>query len=211
ILVVVWRRVPAEDTGRVRAEHDTEQQGTRTVPAIARPPLVVLALGAAVLGVLALGPWGEAIARALDGPEHASAALVELLVSAALALAVVLAVWRWKAPEPGWARGWLGLETASHVLVVTPTLRLAEALARFDDRVLDRGVDALSTATLRTAYQAGRVDDRRVDGAVQWVTAQIRRLGALARRPQTGQLHQYYLQSVVVVTAGFLLLLAVRG
>ncbi len=211
ILVITWRRVPARDADRVLVEHDTEQRGTRQVLPLARLPLVLLALGAAVLGVLALGPWGEAIGRTVNGPEYRSAGLTELLVSAVLALVVVLAVWRWGPPEPGWARGWLGLETAARVVVVAPTLRLADTLARFDDRVLGQGVDALSTMTLRTAYRAGRMDDHRVDGTVRWVSAQIRRLGALARRPQTGQLHQYYLQAVVLFAAGFLLLLTVRG
>ncbi|MGB6003190.1 MAG: NADH-quinone oxidoreductase subunit L, partial [Ornithinimicrobium sp.] len=211
ILVLTWRRVPAQEAARVSAEHDTEQRGTREVPKLARLPLVVLAFGAAVLGVLALGPWGEAIGSALNGPEYQSAGLSELLISAVLAAVVVLAVWRWTPPEPGWARGWLGLETAAHVVVVAPTLRLADGLARFDDRVLSHGVDELSAATMRTAYQAGRLDDRRVDGTVRWVSAQVRRLGVLARRPQTGQLHQYYLQAVVLVAAGFLLLLTVRG
>jgi len=213
ILVVISRQVPADEASQVCALHDTEQPGTRTVHTVAQAPLVLLAIGAAVLGLLTLGPTGGAVGRALDGPDVVTPGLVELLASAALAILVVLLIFRWSPPEPRWAVGWLGLETAATALVVTPTLRLADALARFDDRVLDRGVNAISAATLRTADRAGRLDDRRVDGAVQWVTAQVRQLGALARRPQTGQLHQYYLQAVVVLisTYGFVLLLTVKG
>ncbi len=237
ILVVVWRRASSEEAAQAQALHDSEQQGTREVPAVAYPPLAILATGAVVLGVLALGPWGEALGRSLDGPDHPSAGAVELVISAVLALIMLGAVFRWGAPEPRWARGWLGLEAAARGAVVTPTLRLADALARFDDRVLDAGVMSLSGATLRVAQRAGRFDDRVLDGtvgsvsagalraadragrfddrvfdgAVGWVVGRVRSLGALARRPQTGQLHHYYLQVVAVLAVGFLLLLLMRG
>lgn len=237
ILVVVWRRTSSEGAAQAQALHDSEQQGTREVPAVAYPPLVMLATGAVLLGVLALGPWGAALAHSLDGPNHPSASTLELLISVALALTVLGAVFRWGAPEPRWARGWLGLEAAARGVVVTPTVRLADALARFDDRVLDAGVIAASAATLRLAQRAGRFDDRGLDGtvgvvsagalraadraghfddrvfdgAVGWVTRGVRSLGALARRPQTGQLHHYYLQVVAILAVGFLLLVFVRG
>ena len=131
---------------------------------------------------------------------------------------------------------WLGLGRATQALVVRPTLALAEALARFDDRVLDRGVagsaaaalglarraatfddrvldgavETTSRASLWTAARAARDDDRWFDGAVEGLAAQLRRLGRLARRPQTGQLHQYYIQAVAVLAIGVLLLVTVR-
>ena len=40
--------------------------------------------------------------------------------------------------------------------------------------------------------------------------SQVRRLGTLARRPQTGQLHQYYVQAVALLAVGVLLLVMVR-
>ncbi|MGB2921004.1 MAG: hypothetical protein WBC15_12905, partial [Mycobacterium sp.] len=50
-------------------------------------------------------------------------------------------------------------------------------------------------------------DHRGIDGAVEASAALTRRLGELARRPQTGQLHQYYMAAaVMVVVAVFLLL-----
>jgi hypothetical protein len=70
---------------------------------------------------------------------------------------------------------WLDLERAAYLLLVGPTLALARALARFDDRVLDREI-----------VEAG-------------VARGLTRLGRLARRPQTGQLHQYYAQAAVVL------------
>ncbi|MGQ0576256.1 MAG: proton-conducting transporter transmembrane domain-containing protein [Pseudonocardia sp.] len=107
--------------------------------------------------------------------------------------------------------GWLELERAAHVVVVRPTLAVAHALARFDDRVLDRAVDAASGAVVR----AGQVLDRRgelsVDGVVGAVAAGSRALGRLARRPQTGLLHQYYAQTAAALAVLALLVIVVRG
>jgi NADH-quinone oxidoreductase subunit L len=210
VLVVVWRGVPDSDRAKADAHLDEEAVGTRAVRALQQAPLVVLAAGATVLGVLALPPLGDMVARALGEGTGPHATALEMTASAAIAVIVVLAVWRWGVPEPGWAFGWLGLERAAHATVVRPTLRVAGLLARFDDRVLDRAVEALAAATLRSAGRAGAADHRWVDGAVEGLAEQSRRLGRLARRPQTGQLYQYYIQAIVVLAVGFLLLVTVR-
>ena len=75
---------------------------------------------------------------------------------------------------------------------------------------LDGAVETTSRASLWTAARAARDDDRWFDGAVEGLAAQLRRLGRLARRPQTGQLHQYYIQAVAVLAIGVLLLVTVR-
>ena len=188
-----------------------------------------------VLGVLALPPFGDTIARAL-GEEPLHPTWAEMAASVVIALGMLALVWWRPVPEPGWALAWLGLERATQALVVRPSLSLAEALARFDDRVLDRGVagsaaaarglarraatfddrvldgavETTSRASLWTAARAARDDDRWFDGAVEGLAAQLRCLGRLARRPQTGQLHQYYIQAVAVLAIGVLLLVTVR-
>lgn len=205
VLWIMWRELPAD----AEAGYDTEQEGTRHVGVLEKVPLVVLATGAAVLGLLVWPPVGETIRRALGEVGAPKPSALELAVSAVLAVAVVLAVARWPLPEPGWAARWLGLGAATQAVVVRPTLRLAEALARFDDRVLDRVVDGTGPGTLRAATVAAGVDDAGVDGAVQGVAAGTRRLGGLVRRTQTGQLHQYYIQAAVVLGAGLVLLLVV--
>ena len=236
ILVVIWRGNPGSEGVDAAAHHDEEERGKRSVNGWQQAPLVVLAVGAALLGLLALPPLGQAIARALGEPGGGTAAPLELAVSAALALAVVLAVLRWPVPRPGWAVAWLGLERAAHAVAVRPTLRLGAALARFDDDildrgverlpravgalarrsaqfdddVLDRGVDQVSRATSVVARHSARADVRWVDGAVEGLATRVRRLGDLARTPQTGQLHQYYLHAVAVLAAGLLLLVTVR-
>jgi hypothetical protein len=123
-----------------------------------------------------------------------------------------------------------------HVVVVRPTVRIAERLARFDDQVLDRAVtrsatgaltaargmaafddtvvdgsvEAVSRGSLSAAERSARGDNRWLDGTVERVASWTRGLGRLARRPQTGQLHQYYIQAVAVLAIGVLLLLTVR-
>jgi NADH-quinone oxidoreductase subunit L len=154
---------------------------------------------------------GDALGRLRGEPGAPSATGREMALSGGLALVTVVAA-AWLAPRlpaPAWARTWLGLSAAADWLVVRPVLALARGLARFDDRVLDRAVEASAPATVRLARAAARVDDAGVDGAVAALAAGTRRLGALARLPQTGQVHQYYAQAVVVLTAAVVLLVLV--
>jgi NADH:ubiquinone oxidoreductase subunit 5 (subunit L)/multisubunit Na+/H+ antiporter MnhA subunit len=200
VLVVLWRSKGPEEPHRKSARINAFQQ----------IPLVILAVGAAVAGLLALPPIGPALAHALDAGKLPPATAVELAASALLALVVVLVVVRWGVPEPRWAAVWLGLEPAAHALLVRPTVGLAHVLARFDDDVLDRAVEAAATASIRLAERVARIDVRRVDAAVEAAAVSVRRLGELARRSQTGLLHQYYLTAVVLLAAIVLLLVTVR-
>lgn len=233
ILVVIWPRVPADRRAEVEAHSDEEERGNRRVTLLQQVPLVLLAVGAAYAGLLALPPLASTVARAVGqtGGSHASAR--ELVVSAAITLTVLLVVLaRRRLPEPRWALRWMGLQSAASALVTRPTLRCANALARFDDRVLDRAISGAARAavslsrraarfddrvvdhavtstselSVRIAARAARADDRWLDDAVEHLAARVRRLGRLARRPQTGQLHQYYLQAVVVLLVGVVLL-----
>lgn len=231
VLVVVWRR-PVQAGAGTTPPGDVEP-AQRPATFLEQAPLAVLAFGAAVLGVFALRPVGEAVARFLGEPGPAHASVTGLAVSSVIALVVVAAVTRWRVPEPRWLLGWLALEHSAQVAVVHPTVRLAHALARFDDRVLDRvvgtaatavlglarrsarfddlaldrAVEGTSTASLRLARLAATADDRWVDGVVEGIVTRMRALGQLARRPQTGQLHHYYLQAVAVLAIGALLLI----
>jgi len=186
-------------------------QQTSPPGTLVRLPLVVLAVGAAVLGALALPPLAGMLARALGRPVT-PVSVPELVLTGLLALAVTgLAVLapRWL-PAPAWARGWLALEAATHAVVVRPVLALATAAARFDDAVLHRAVLATVPLARRLATAASRADDHGLDaGVVRRIAAGARWLGALARRPQTGQLHQYYAQAAVLLAAAVVLLLVV--
>jgi NADH:ubiquinone oxidoreductase subunit 5 (subunit L)/multisubunit Na+/H+ antiporter MnhA subunit len=231
-LVIVWSR-PLPTT---RDAYDTEQQGTQHVGLWERIPLLVLATGAVLLGVLALPPLGDQVRLALGAVGEPRPTALELVGSAVLAVVVVgLVAWK-RVPEPSWAANWLGLERAVHASIVAPVLWLSEHLARFDDAILDRGIhsaarsavrgarrlahfddaglDAAVTASARGGVRAGstaaEVDTYGVDVLVEAVGRTARQLGRAARHPQSGQLHQYYAQITVLLTVAPVLLLVVR-
>ncbi|MCV2488418.1 proton-conducting transporter membrane subunit [Geodermatophilus sp. YIM 151500] len=203
VLWLVWQPLPDD----AEAGLDDEEPGTRRIGSVQRRPLGVLAVGAAVLGLLVWPPVGERLRAALGEAGAPAPGPVELAVSAVLAIAVVLAVARRPVPEPDWARSWLGLGTATRTVVVSPVLRLAHALARFDDRVLDGAVEAGARGTVLAAREAAVADDTGFDGAAEGVAVLVRRLGGFARRTQTGLLHQYYVQAAAVLGAALLMLL----
>jgi NADH-quinone oxidoreductase subunit L len=217
---------------------DVEEEATGHVPALATATVVALAAVGAVLGVQALPVVEERYARSFGGVAVVPGP-GELALSAVLALLVVVALLRSRGAlpvTPGPLRGWLGLETASTATVLRPTLALARGLARVDDRFLDRGVMAAAgllrrtaralargddavvdrgvetsvALTLRTAGRAAVGDVRGVDGAVSALAAATRQLGVLARRPQSGQLHQYYVQAATVLAVLLLVVLIGR-
>ena len=205
-LALIWRRRPADLAGRdtgADTGYDTEEQGTRVVPWLSRIPLIPLAIGAGVLGVLVL----PAASRALGvDPPAAVPDVGELAVSAVLALAVTAAALAWprRLLAPGWAASWLHLERAAHAGIVRPTLGLARVLARADD-ALEVGVFGMGRAARRAAAAAAAVDRVGVTGAVRAVAAGVRRAGDAARLPQTGQLHHYYAQAVVGLAVAVLI------
>ncbi|TDB76447.1 NADH-quinone oxidoreductase subunit L, partial [Actinomadura sp. KC216] len=165
------------------------------VPVSQRIPLAGLGVAAACLGGV-LGVFGlpgisddvtlKAWEMALSG------------VLAVLTVGVVVAV-RERVPEPAWALDWLRLERAAVVVVARPTLAAARALVRFDDRVVDGAVRAVARGGRWTAGLTGRRVELPLDGLVALTGRAARGLAALARRPQTGQLHLYYAQAAVVL------------
>ena len=235
-LLVLWRHPTREDDRVAAQRYDEEEEGTRAVSVLQQGPLVVLALGAMGLGVLALPPVHALLVATVGDEPGGAVPAWELATSGLLAVIALWAVSRWPVPEVRLARDWWLLEQAAHVVMVRPVLALAHALAHFDDEVLDRAVmrtagvvtgaapvlgrfddeavdgavRRLSRSSTSVAGRLARADDELVDGAVRWWAGLMRRFGALARRPQTGQLHQYYLQAVAVLAAGVLLLVTVR-
>ncbi len=236
VLFVIWARPTIDHpAGDIETGFDAEEPGTRRIPRTAQAALVPLTVGAAALGVLALPPLAPAFAAALGRPAEPQSTPAELVASGVLALLVLAAVHRWGTPAPGWAANWLHLDRAVNALVVHPILRLAAALATFDDSVVDRSVSRAAAGaldggrwvagfddtrvdrtvrrsadlTLRTADQADRLERTGIDAAVRDVAATVERLAREAKRPQTGQLYQYYVQVVVLLLAAVLLLILV--
>lgn len=231
-LVLVWRHPGPGTSGT----WDTEEQGTRRIGPWQQLPLLVLAAGAVGLGVLALPPLADSVRAFLGDGGSPAASRGELILSAVLALSVLVVVARLGVVEPRWALRWFGLEHAVHVLVVRPVLALSVALARFDDHVVDRGVlagaflaaragpgaarlddsgldravTAASRGGLRTAAATARIDADGVDAVVRATGRGARGFGGLVRRPQTGQVHHYYAQATAFLVAALVLLLLVR-
>jgi NADH:ubiquinone oxidoreductase subunit 5 (subunit L)/multisubunit Na+/H+ antiporter MnhA subunit len=198
----IWQPAPVHPA----SEHEVlEEEPTGRVAGPMRLALGALAVPAAGLGVVALLNTGPLAV------EPAPAAW-ELVTSALLAAAAVAVTWR-VAPRiraPRTLASWLGLESAVHALLVRPTLALARALARFDDSVLDRVVNGAARSTVAAARQLDRRGEPSVDGAVRAIAATARSLGRLARRPQTGQIHQYYAQAAAAFAVLALFLIVVR-
>ncbi|MCL6734832.1 NADH-quinone oxidoreductase subunit 5 family protein [Streptomyces neyagawaensis] len=186
-------------------------------PYAIRLPLVTLAVACAALTVTSFPPVRDAVERVLGEHGQPEPRAWEFVVSGVLAVAVSAVVWthgpqaralptRITVPASEWLRS----ERAARALVVGPVLRLADALAVFDDRVLDRAVGGTARATVRLARWTDVRAERLVDGTVQGVADGARALGRWARRPQTGQLHQYLAQAVAAFTVLAVVLVLVR-
>ncbi|MDT0306514.1 proton-conducting transporter membrane subunit [Streptomyces sp. DSM 44917] len=188
------------------------------LPPVAGAPLMLLAAGCLALSVCAFPVVRESLGRVLGSGEPAVRGW-EFALSGAVALAGGALAWAWgdRAPPPAsarlgrWCAGWLGLERAVRVGVVAPVLRLARALAAFDDRVLDPVAEAAARGTVGLARAVEVRSERRiVDRAVEGFAAGVGRCGRLARRPQTGRLHQYLAQAVTGLTALAVVFVLVR-
>ncbi|MEU3550850.1 NADH-quinone oxidoreductase subunit 5 family protein [Streptomyces longwoodensis] len=196
----------------------TKPSQTPTMPLAGQLPLVVLGAACAALTVPAIAPVRNAVARVLGADGQPAPRIWELALSAGLALAASAATWAWgsrtvplPAPVPAWFGDWLRLEDAARALLVRPTLAFARALAAFDDRVLDRGVEGTARGVLRLAHRIDRHTEQAVvDGAVEGIASAARTLGGWARRPQSGQLHQYLAQAVAAFTVLAVVFVLVR-
>ena len=208
VLRVLWAPADAEEVRVARTHLGEEEAASGEVPRLLTASVAVLAAAAVVLGVLGLPPVAHALAASVGG-QLVEPSVLELLVSAVLSIGVVVLVWRRPLPQPAWALRWLGLEAAAHLLVVRPTLALARGVARADD-ALASAVDATGRGTGALATRAAAIDDQWVDGAVRGLARGVRGLAASARRPQSGMLHQYYVQAVAIVALGAVLVLLVR-
>ncbi|TLW91951.1 NADH-quinone oxidoreductase subunit L [Saccharomonospora piscinae] len=203
-VALVWSAPAVAD------RHTAPRRARRVLPS-QRAALPPLAVGTTLLSVLALpGVW-SAFAGIVSSRPQPTPVWWEYLLSTVLALGAAAAAagivrLRGDVPARPLFGDWLGLEGVARRFVTVPTLRAAEGLARFDDRVLDGGVRAaagLGTSLARTADTRG---ERSIEAAVRAVADGAHGLGRLALRPQTGLLHHYYAQAVVALAVLALLL-----
>ncbi|NHA67661.1 proton-conducting transporter transmembrane domain-containing protein [Phycicoccus flavus] len=234
VLRVLWAPLAPGEAEAARALRGTEEEARGVVPGILTAAVVLLAAVAGGLGVLALPPVAERLARVVGGP-LVEPGVLEVVGSGALSLLVVAAVW-WRPVRLGtWAGSWGGVETAAHRALVRPTLALARVADRVDahlgaalhgaagpvreaaapaadraDHGFAGGVVGTARPVRALAGWARVADERGVHGGVVALAGAVRRAGAAARRPQTGQLHQYYVQAVALVALGAVLLVLTR-
>ncbi|AQZ63530.1 NADH-ubiquinone oxidoreductase chain L [[Actinomadura] parvosata subsp. kistnae] len=197
-LITVWLPAP-------------EQRDAAPLGLLERLPLPPLALLAASLGILGLPALFDAWARLLGAPGPVPEA-GELAWSGLLALAVVLLVIRARGAfgEIGVLTGWLRLEPLAVAAIWRPLTAAARALARFDDHVIDGAVRTVARAAKAAARIARSPFESGVDGLVRAAAGGVGRLGALARKPQTGQVHTYLAQATVAAAVLAIVIVLVR-
>ncbi len=200
-LAVVWTKPATDDPlAAIRAGH---------MPVSELLPLPGLAAAAAVLGVFGIPSFSAAWARTLGLPQPIVPAPWELVVSALLAVTVIVVVARWQhrrleganelLAEFGWLRDWLGLEAGINAIIVRPVTALSVWCARFDDRVIAHVGDALGAGAMRLSRFVDSRLERGLSGAVGAVAGGARKLAASAVRPQTGLIYQYYVQAIIIL------------
>ncbi|HEX2314050.1 MAG TPA: proton-conducting transporter membrane subunit [Thermomonospora sp.] len=187
-LVVVLRPVGTERPGR-------------PVSVWEKAPLPLLASAAAGFGVVVL--WWDAWGRLTGDAGTRAPGPGGLAVSGALAAVTMYAAARLahRVRRPAVLADWLLLERGVHRLVVSPVMGSARLLARFDDTVIDGTVRATASAGRRLAGITDHRVELPLDRIVRDVGRGVRGLAALARRPQTGQVHTYYAQAAVLLFA----------
>lgn len=210
---LVWLPAPAAcDAG-----YDTERQGTRRVGHLLAAPLVPLAAAAAGFGLFALPAVRSWAGRIVGAGRQAVPSGWVLALSVGVALVAAAATWmlatrvsRMPVAVTTALAGWLGTEAAARRVIADPLLGAARLLARFDDVVVDGAVTAVGRGAIGAAGLAARVGEVGVDEVVRAIAGGARRGGDLARRPQTGQLHQYYAQ-VIIALAVLVAVIALVG
>ncbi|MDJ0313524.1 proton-conducting transporter membrane subunit [Arthrobacter sp. H35-D1] len=234
MIAIVWAAPSRQErTDTEQRLWDTEQAGTRGIPSAATAPLVVLAVAAAVLGILAVPGLSEPFRRLLNAEAEAESTVWELAASAVIALVVAGLVLRRGTPSIAAASHWFGLERISAAVLVRPMFVTAEALARLDGRLnaavtgagrmlgdaanragsldvrLNAGVNGVGRVLGRTGAETDTLDHA-VDRTLGVITRGTASLGHLVRRAQTGAIADYYAGAAMVTVAAFIFLIVVR-
>ncbi|MBD3781373.1 MAG: NADH-quinone oxidoreductase subunit L [Micrococcales bacterium] len=212
VLRVLWAPVGPDEAEPARELRGSEEKARGGVPRSLAGAIAVLATAAVLLGALAVPAVAQRVEEVVGGSlvEPGASGMAGSGVLSVLVIAVLW--WRPVRRDGRWVglvRTWGGVEHAVLHFVVRPTVLLAQSLDGIDRRI-SAGVVGVATAARRVASFTGTVDEQRIHGTVLAVAGAVRRAGRAARRPQTGQLHQYYVQAVALVAFGVVLLLVVR-
>lgn len=180
---------PVEPAG---AQYRGDQHhGVHEPPWTMRGPIVLLAIGAVVVGFFG-DAIGNLVAMPLDHP-----ALAEMLPAMGVALAGVAVAW--------WDFGRSGASQLGFVARVAPVQRLFQA-QWFIDAIYRRTVVRLALAVARGCYG---FETRAVDGSADGLARLTRSGGAATARTQAGWI-QIYIGTAVVIASLLALYLVVR-
>ena len=212
----------------LRCFHGAEPHGPGTSHAHESPfimtlPMVVLAVGAAFIGLVE-SPWFGHPFLHLLGDHHVHDRIDPLVV---VCSTCALAMGIWLAWMVGFKRRNLlpaGLRPLGHRLyrwaankyyvdeayerwIIAPVLDLTARLAQFDQRVIDGAVNGAGRLGAWISGCKERFDRLVVDRIVNGIGSTVRGFGATLRIVQTGVIHQYLF---VVVTAVIVLAVILR-
>ena len=191
-------------------------------PAVMTVPLLILALGAAFVGLLGSPLGGHWLLRVLglhevhEGVDPFMVGLSTLIVGLG-----VVGAWRvgmqhrpLLPPRLGgvgdrlyhWASNKYFVDELYDRAIIQPFLRATQWLSEFDRRVIDAAVDRAGLAGASLGQLKAWVDQRVVDRLVNGVAELVAWLSARGRRLQTGLVHQYLFVVVVsVVVLSFII------
>ena len=192
-------------------------------PPVMIGPLVILAMGAAGVGLLGSPASHHWLLRLLGAPHlHESVDVVLLAASVALAAGGVWLAWQVglrhrrllpHALRPvgaklyGLAANKYYVDEFYHRAFIEPFLRLTERLSQFDRRVIDGAVDGAGRAGWSISRLKDWCDRQLVDRFVNGVAEFMRALGQAGRRMQTGVIQHYLL---VVAASAIILAIWLR-
>ena len=204
--------------------------------------MAILAVASVALSLLWLPAASELVERATGG-EINGGAWWELVAEVLLLGGAAAMLWLfWQRARlvslalpvrmQAAAANWLGLPTATHVLVDVPVIWSSRRLARFDDRVIDAGIRGVgrlarlvsrlfalrgewtfdgivriaSVGTWRAALASRISDERLIDQAVEQTARGVDEAGGRTRLLQSGLSHQYFVMIAAGLAAGALVL-----
>ena len=219
--------------------HGHEHHAPHESPAAMTGPLIVLAIGATLIGFIGLPPvWGgSAFERFIepviatgahgDGGGHALSHAAEyalMIFSVAVALTAIWVAHRMFIVTPAiavnmaarfstahrWLTDKLYVDELYNATVVAGTYAASRVSFWFDRNVVDTIVNGSATATRFSAWLSGVVDSRGVDGVVNGVGNTLHDASFGFRRMHTGLVQNYALAMVLGVVVFVGVYLVVR-
>ncbi len=205
-----------------KPRQEAEAHEIHESPAVMALPLLVLAVGAAGVGLLG-SPWLSHSFQHFLGVElghHEAPQWMEtcsvLIASAGIALALVRYGMGWQLLPAGmrsalrplyqWAAGKYFVDELYEAVLLRPVLWISRKAFGFDSKVVDGAVNGAGNSGLALSRAKRWVDENIVDGAVNQTAAGAGWAGGVLRQVQTGLVQNYLLVATAGALAIFLFL-----